>query len=276
VAKSNLAVRLLTACLVAPLLVALMFLGPAWAWYGVVLLASGVGAAELFGMTHADDRAAQLAGVLATLATSATLYFAGHDPRALATLLLVIPIAGLLFTLLRLGAIESAAARATSAIAGPLYVGGLLTTIGLLRRDQGEAGGAYVLFTLMIAWLGDTGGYFFGRYFGKTKLYEAVSPNKTREGFAGSLAGSSVGALLAHFWFLPSLPLLHAIGLALVAGALGQLGDLAESMLKRSTGVKDSGWIIPGHGGILDRIDAVLIASPVVYLYTLWFTPRAG
>jgi phosphatidate cytidylyltransferase len=97
-----------------------------------------------------------------------------------------------------------------------------------------------------------------------------VSPKKTVEGFFGSLLGACAGALLAHFWYLPTLPLTHAIPLAVVAGGLGQLGDLVESLIKRSTGIKDSGWIVPGHGGILDRIDALLIVSPLVYLYTLW------
>ncbi len=80
--------------------------------------------------------------------------------------------------------------------------------------------------------------------------------------------------MLAHFWFLPSLSLSHGIILALVAGALGQAGDLGESALKRSTGVKDSGAIVPGHGGILDRVDALLVTSAVTFLYATWFVPR--
>ena len=128
-----------------------------------------------------------------------------------------------------------------------------------------------VIWTGGSAWLADTGGYFVGRFFGKTKLYEAVSPKKTREGFFGSLLGACVGAVLASLWYLPAIPLAHSLPLAVVAGGLGQLGDLVESLIKRSTGIKDSGWIVPGHGGILDRIDALLVASPLVYLYTLWF-----
>ncbi|HVR20288.1 MAG TPA: phosphatidate cytidylyltransferase, partial [Polyangiaceae bacterium] len=130
-------------------------------------------------------------------------------------------------------------------------------------------GPGLVLVTLMLAWFADTGGYFVGRFFGKTKLYEAVSPKKTREGLFGAMLGSLAGALLAHFTYLPSLGLPAALVLGLVAGPLGQLGDLVESLLKRSLGTKDSGGIIPGHGGILDRIDALLVLAPVVYLYTL-------
>jgi len=82
--------------------------------------------------------------------------------------------------------------------------------------------------------------------------------------------------VLAHFWFLPSLSLGHGVILGVVAGALGQAGDLGESVLKRSTGVKDSGAIVPGHGGILDRVDALLVTSSVVFLYSLWFLPQAS
>jgi phosphatidate cytidylyltransferase len=157
---------------------------------------------------------------------------------------------------------------------GPLFVGVPITLLGVRRRDLGDAGPGYVVVTFMFAWFSDTGGYFAGRFLGKRKLYEAVSPKKTVEGAIGGLAGSVFGALLAHFWFLPSLSLAAGIPLALVAGALGQAGDLGESLLKRSFGVKDSGAIVPGHGGVLDRIDALMLTSAVTFLYTLWFVPR--
>jgi phosphatidate cytidylyltransferase len=272
VAKSNLAVRLLTAAVVAPILIGMMFYGPAIGWYAIVLAATGVGASELFGMTHPADKVSQAIGIVTSLSVSLTLYFHGADARVLLTLLAAVTIVGALVPLWRLGRIEDAALRIMAGIAGPLYIGGLLTTLALLRRDQGASGPGYVLFTLMIAWLGDTGGYFAGRYLGKTKLYEAVSPKKTREGFFGSLGGAVCGSLLAHFWYLPTLPLVHGLLLAVFGGALGQMGDLVESLLKRSTGIKDSGWIVPGHGGLLDRVDALLVVSPIVYLYTAWVT----
>lgn len=272
-AQSNLAIRLGTAAVVAPILMTTLFLGPAWGWYAIVFPASLVGASELFGMTHPEDRVAQGIGILMTGAVSLTIYYGGTDARVLLTLLSSVTIVGALVPLWRLGRIEDAALRILAGIAGPLYIGGLITTLALLRRDQGASGPGYVLFTLMLSWLADTGGYFAGRYFGKKKLYEAVSPKKTREGFFGSLGGALCGALLAHFWYLPTLPLVDGLVLALVGGFLGQMGDLVESLLKRSTGIKDSGWIVPGHGGILDRIDALLVASPIVYLYAVWLAP---
>jgi phosphatidate cytidylyltransferase len=263
-----LTVRLLTAAVAVPGLLALLFAGPVWGFYLLVLFASAVAASELFAMTHPGDHVSQLIGVGMTVAVSGAVYFSGQDPRILLTVFLALPVVGVLLPLWRLGDIQSAGLRLMANVAAPLYVGALLATIALLRRDLGPTGPHFVVMTLTIAWLGDTGGYFAGRFFGKTKLYEAVSPKKTREGFVGSLAGSTVGVLVAHFWYLPSLPLEHAVPLALIAGALGQLGDLVESLLKRSTGIKDSGWIVPGHGGLLDRIDALLIVSPIVYVYT--------
>jgi phosphatidate cytidylyltransferase len=269
-AKSNLTIRLLTAAVVVPLLLALLFLGPSWGFFVLVVAASAVGASELFGMTHPGDRVAQAIGVLLSVAISLAVYFGAGDPRVLLTAIFLVPVVGILMPLWRLGEIPTAGLRTMANVAGPFYIGGLLTSIALLRRDQGDVGPHFVVMTLTFAWLGDTGGYFFGRFLGKTKLYERVSPKKTRAGFVGSLVGSALGAVVAHFWYLPSIPLAHAVPLALFAGALGQLGDLVESLLKRSTKIKDSGWIVPGHGGLLDRIDALLIVSPVVYLYTLW------
>jgi phosphatidate cytidylyltransferase len=155
----------------------------------------------------------------------------------------------------------------------PLFLGIPLTLLAVMQRDFKD-GPSFVVLAMMYGWWGDTGGYFAGRFLGKRKLYEAVSPKKTVEGAFGGLGGSALGAICAHFWYLPSLPLAFGIGLAVVAGALGQAGDLAESLLKRSVGVKDSGAIIPGHGGILDRVDALLVTSVVLYLALRW-TPES-
>lgn len=268
--KSNLVVRVTTALVVIPLLLALIYLGPAWGWYALVFVACGLSGYELFAMTHPGDAISQTIGVLCTLAASAVVYFFRTDARVLLTALLVIPIVGVLVPLWRLGEIQSAALRMMAGVAGPLYIGVLLTTVALLRRDPIHDGGGYVVLALTTAWLGDTGGYFFGRFLGKTPLYPAVSPKKTRAGFVGALAGGLLAALVAHFGYMRELPLLDTVILSVGAGGLGQLGDLVESLIKRSTGIKDSGWIIPGHGGLLDRVDAVLVVAPTVYLYALW------
>ena len=117
----------------------MMFYGPANGWYAIVLAATGVGASELFGMTHPADKVSQAVGVITSLCVSLTLYLAGSDARVLLTLLAAVTIVGALVPLWRLGRIEDAALRIMAGIAGPLYIGGLLTTLALLRRDQGAS-----------------------------------------------------------------------------------------------------------------------------------------
>ncbi len=268
---SNLAVRLLTAAVFVPLLLLLLYKGPAWGLYFLILPATLIGTYELVAMTHPGDRVSQ--GIVLAMATavSAALYWT-KDPRAALTVIAIVPVLGPVLTLARLGDIHTAALRAITMSVAPLFVAVPLTWLAVVRRDVPN-GASYVVMALMFAWFSDTGGYFAGRFLGKRKLYEAVSPKKTVEGAFGGLAGSVIGGLTAHFWFLKAIPLAHVVPLALVAGALGQAGDLGESLLKRSTGVKDSGAIVPGHGGILDRIDALILTSTVVYLYTLWTKP---
>jgi phosphatidate cytidylyltransferase len=268
-APSNLAVRLATAAVAVPALLWLIYLAPPVAFFLLALAASLVGAFELFAMTHSGDRIAQALGLVATAAVSCAVYLGAREPRMLATALVLAPLIGPLVTLARLGDLSSAALRAFAMSTGPLLIAVPLTLLAIMRRDV-EGGSGYVVMTLMFAWFGDTGGYFAGRFLGKHKLYEAVSPKKTVEGSLGGLGGTVLGGLLAHFWYLPGVPLAHVLPLAAAASVFGQAGDLAESLLKRSTGVKDSGAIVPGHGGILDRVDALLFTSAVVYLYTLW------
>ena len=137
-----------------------------------------------------------------------------------------------------------------------------------------------MLLVLIVAWLADTGGYFAGRFLGKAKLYEAVSPKKTWAGAYGGIAGSVVGVIALKLVHASWLDVGRRLAIAVPGGILGQLGDLAESLIKRSVGVKDSGALFPGHGGILDRIDAVLFIAPYVYGYSdrcaasaRWFSP---
>lgn len=269
-AASNLALRFASAAVGVPVVLALIYVAPPWGFYLFMLAAGIVGAHEFFSMTHPGDRFSQVVGILVCVAASLAVYFFHDDARVLLTVLVTVPIFGLLFTLVRLGRIETAALRAMGMAFGPLFVTVPLTLLPLMRVAFGADGSGLVILALGLAWFADTGAYFAGRFLGKRKLYEAVSPKKTVAGAVGGLLSSVVWALLGCLWFLRSLPVAHAVPLALVAGVLGQAGDLGESLLKRSTGVKDSGSILPGHGGILDRVDAVIVTTIVVYLYRVW------
>lgn len=149
---------------------------------------------------------------------------------------------------------------------GILYVPLLLGYLAMLRA--GNLGSKWLFLMMFIVMSGDSAAYYLGSMFGRHKLYPAVSPNKSIEGAVGGLAGSMAGALLFRYLFFPEIGLVLCSAAALVAGAAGQVGDLFESLLKRSCGVKDSGNIIPGHGGILDRLDSILFAAPVIWFFS--------
>jgi phosphatidate cytidylyltransferase len=150
---------------------------------------------------------------------------------------------------------------------GFLYLPLLLAHLVLLRSLP--HGTEWVFLVLLVVMAGDSCAYFLGVSFGRKRLYPAISPNKSVEGAFGGLAGSVAGALIAKLWFLPQLTGFDVVLLGLVLGAGGQLGDLVVSMLKRSFGVKDSGTMIPGHGGLRDRLDSLLFVFPPGWYYAL-------
>jgi phosphatidate cytidylyltransferase len=270
-ARNNLTLRLLTAAVVSPALLWALFMGPHWAFPAMAALVCLLGAVELFQMVAPSDKVTQTYGVLATLGVFS--FAGGVLPQSVGTgALVILVISAMLLTLLRAKPLETAASRMAWSIAGPIYLGGLFGVIAHLF--QFRHGGEWVLLGMLTSFWSDTGGYFAGRTFGKHALSPVVSPKKTVEGSIGGLLGALVGGLLAHFWFLPSLPFVHAVLLSITAAAAGQAGDLCESLIKRSTGVKDSGTILPGHGGIMDRVDALLFSSATIWAYVQTFGTR--
>ena len=150
---------------------------------------------------------------------------------------------------------------------GVLYVGlGLGTFIGL--RELFDSGAIIILILLSI-WVCDTAAYLGGKAIGKNKLYTAISPNKTVEGASFGLVFAVITSVVCKYIFAGELALHDAVVIGLLVGVVGQIGDLAESMLKRDAGVKDSSAFFPGHGGFLDRFDSILFVSPAVYLYVI-------
>jgi phosphatidate cytidylyltransferase len=286
VALGNLAQRFLVALVAVPILIVILFLPrpePTWA---LVFAASLIAMHELFAMTlpAADRRPALVLGAVACAAFYWVHPLALRDPFGLALghrwqvvgesgttiALLGAVVAPGLYYLFRFRDIPSVAARLTATIAGIVYAGFLTTYLALFKRlAPMSEGGHFVILVLVIAWLADTGGYFAGRFLGKAKLYEAVSPKKTWAGAWGGIAGSLVGVVVMKLAFLDWLGWFDVVAIAVGGGVLGQLGDLTESLIKRSVGVKDSGALLPGHGGILDRIDAVLFIAPFVYAYVV-------
>ena len=196
---------------------------------------------------------------------------------ALGVVFLAIPIAAVL----RPKEIERAPERIAATLFGVIYLGFTLSFCVMLRAMPN--GLEWICLGLGVVWLGDTGAYLGGRAIGRHKLHERVSPKKTWEGAITGLLTSIAAALLlrAAFDFLDvwegkELRATDCIAVGIVGGLLGQLGDLAESLLKRAVGVKDSGTMFPGHGGMLDRIDALLFALPGVYFYVKFVFTRGA
>jgi len=170
-----------------------------------------------------------------------------------------------IYTLLSFKDIKAAASEAALLFFGVIYIPYLLGYLVLLRSHP--LGIKWILLIMLIVMGCDSAAYFVGCRYGKRRLYPEVSPKKSVEGAIGGLAGSLVGALIARMAFFAELSVGDALLAALLIGVIGQVGDLFESLVKRSCGVKDSGTIFPGHGGILDRLDSILFASPVAYYY---------
>ena len=166
------------------------------------------------------------------------------------------------------GDLEDALPSSAIAILATLYVGMLGGSLIRLHDDFTD-GAKLVFFLLLVVWLGDAGAYYFGRTFGKHKLSPRISPKKTVEGLIGGVATSIATALIIHFTFFRNFPLVHTIIAGTILSVAGVVGDLAESMWKRSADVKDSGTLIPGHGGFLDRFDSIFYTTPILYAY--WF-----
>ena len=179
--------------------------------------------------------------------------------------LLVIP-ASYVFS--RQRPLEDSLPSSAIAVLATTYVGMLGGSLIRLRNDFPE-GSKLVFFLLLVVWLGDTGAYYTGRAFGKHKMSPRISPKKTVEGLAGGVLVSIITAVVCHLTFFKEFPLLHAIISGAVLSIAGVIGDLAESMWKRSAAVKDSGTLIPGHGGFLDRFDSIFFTAPILYSY--WF-----
>jgi phosphatidate cytidylyltransferase len=154
--------------------------------------------------------------------------------------------------------------HAAASTLAPLYLG---IPLGLLTSTRWTLGREATLLLILIVAASDTAQYYTGRLVGRHPLAPVVSPKKTIEGAAGGLAGAAAAAGILGHWWLPDVAIAWRIGLGLAIAAVGIVGDLFESLLKRSVGVKDASEIIPGHGGVLDRIDALLFAAPVFYIF---------
>jgi phosphatidate cytidylyltransferase len=260
--------RVLTAVIAVPIVLVVTYVG-GWPFGLMVCLAGVIAQHELYGIARARGG---LPFTEAGLTAGGLLVIAPLAPGlALAAIAIVI---GIVLSLPFATRHTDPIVDVSTTLFGIAYPSSMLATAVALRVSQGpDVGGIeafwIVLTTMLLVWATDTFAYYAGRSFGKHLLAPTVSPKKTWEGAVGGVAGAVVVAALLKILVLGFLTWFDVAVIALICGAVSQLGDLAESRLKRSAGVKDSGSILPGHGGVLDRLDALIVAFPLVYLYLL-------
>jgi phosphatidate cytidylyltransferase len=260
---SGTALRVATVLPLIPIILWMMFAGPLWVWQTFILAAVALGGYELMAMKVPSSRGLRTWGSVSSVLFAYTIIFL-ETASAVYGVVLIIILGAMAWSLLQEDPLHNASVRIGWLLGTPVYVGGTLAAVALVREF--EPTGAWVLLTMVLAWGSDTSAYFVGRKFGKTKLAPRISPKKTLEGSAGGLMASVVGAVIMSF-FLPGLGPIDAVALGILAGGAGQAGDLMMSVLKRSSGVKDSGGILPGHGGILDRVDALAFTAPATWAF---------
>jgi phosphatidate cytidylyltransferase len=264
----NLARRVGTAAVVLPALLVALFLGPPWLAVAVVAGTLLIGLVEFFGLLQKRGiRPMRRIGLILAAALFLEVAWPGVAPAPL------LPLGALLllgFALSR-GADHESVSAAAATLLGAVYLGALGGTIAGLRLLAPDDEGAWrVTLLLVIVVLSDTLAFFVGNGVGRRRLAPAVSPGKSVEGALGGLVGGVLGALAVRHVGLTGLSLAHAVALGGAVAAMGILGDLNESLLKRWAGVKDSGRFLPGHGGMLDRLDSLLFGAPVLYYYYLY------
>ncbi len=249
--------RLLTAAVLIPFILFVVLLGPRWLFAAVVALVALICFHEYCGIAKVS-RVAELLGMVAGL----LLLFADgvQTPMSLT-------IFGLLALTLSLFAVDlgTAFTQAASLVLGVVYLF-LTWKTAISLHDVSKW---WLVFGLALNWIGDSGAYYVGRRFGKHKLAPSVSPGKSWEGTVASVAVSVIFGIFFLPRTIPGVSWMMAAAIALPVNIAGQLGDLAESAIKRGAGVKDSGTLLPGHGGLLDRVDSAIFALPVLWLILL-------
>jgi phosphatidate cytidylyltransferase len=278
--------RLITAAVLIPVVLVLVFLGPRWQWLFTLAVAA---VAALAGWEYMDlsRRCGANPPRIATMTALLALFAVNFEWPDLTPAVFGILGLGLLVYCTFFKPVEETIADASASIFCLLYTG--LTLIALPSLHEQANGPSLVVFLLFVVWAGDTAAYYAGRAWGRHKMAPKLSPGKTWEGAIASVAGSvAIAAALVSLaslmqepansavlsWLERTFPsavlsypdeIWYWLGLAAIVNVAAQVGDLAESALKRSAKVKDSGSLLPGHGGVLDRIDALLLAGPVLW-----------
>lgn len=258
--------RILTAIVAAPVVLALAYVGR-WPFVTLVAVIGMVGQVELYRLARTTGaRPSTLGGLVLGGLTLVAMAWPTLWPLSALWLVGFVVVAP--FLLPQAHFLPSLAAT----LAGALYPTGLLGSLVLLRRARSAVVGEetafwLVVLTFLLVWATDVCAYYVGKGIGRRSLAPSISPNKTWEGALGGLVAALIVAVGMKWTVLDFLAWPHVFAVAAIGGGISQIGDLMESQLKRSTGVDDSSTLLPGHGGVLDRFDAMVVAAPLIYLY---------
>ncbi|HLZ35011.1 MAG TPA: phosphatidate cytidylyltransferase [Nitrospira sp.] len=255
--------RIYTVLILAPLLYAAVRFLPPSAFTALVAVAGCLALYELYRLCFPPPPQPLAVGI--GLSGCTLLVVGPHEPTMLVPGLLAALVAILSLPLLGKVSLADSLKNGAITLTGMLYIGLTLSYLVMTRLlPQGEW---LIFFLLLVTWAGDAGAYYMGTVCGQHALAPGISPKKTVEGLAGGLIGALIIAFAARWWFLPALSVLDGVILAVLLTITGLWGDLAESAIKRSVGAKDSGGVLPGHGGMLDRLDSLLFTAPAFYYY---------
>lgn len=260
--------RWLTGIIAAPFLIYMIWVGPRWLFYLFLFVVAIITLAEFYSM--APLRLPKLVQWFSYLIGLMLFIIFAIKQDLLTPIIIwlwaIIPMT--FYMLTHPLPDEQWIADMGRAVLGPIYI--CLPIAMLILIDMRPDGNIWIFFLLIVIFTNDTGALYSGKLFGRHKLYEAVSPNKTWEGAVGGLISSFIAAAIFLYFSSIHGQMLDIFILVLLLSVMAQVGDLVESMLKRVYGIKDSGRILPGHGGMLDRIDALLFSIPVLYVYLTW------
>jgi phosphatidate cytidylyltransferase len=261
-----------TSCWVVPPLILLIVYGPPIFLPLMVLGATFLGLKEFYQLALPQSKKIEHAlGIGLGLMLSALMAFA--DGKVVIPFFVFILFSLSFLFMISSDDLLSAISKMGVTLLGILYVGFLLSHVSLIRNLV--RGQTWILFLITTIWAGDISAFGVGSWLGRHKLYPKISPKKTVEGLAGAVLGSVLVSLIFRGLFIPHLHIAIVILVAFILGLLGQFGDLTESMLKRSAQVKDSGGLLPGHGGMLDRLDSFLFTAPFLYYVLVYWVKEA-
>jgi len=265
--KSGVLRRLLSALVLLPVFLLIVIKAPGWMFNTLVVIASAAALWELVRLFEqagrpVDRGLALVAGVAVTASFGASRML---DPLALPVFSLLMAVVAVLAAPVWRGTPD--VARSANTLLAITYVGWLLG-FGILLHHTSALGDELVLYVVGVTWIGETAAYIVGSNMGRHKLAPVISPKKSVEGALAQLVVSVATGAAVGAWLLPTCGAGVWLGAGALLGVVGQFGDLAESAIKRSAGTKDTGALIPGHGGVLDRIDSLLFNLPAFYYFS--------